>query len=44
MEKNRHKQFQLDRVGHIRSSGSGWIVLAMVLAMVILLICIAIKE
>jgi len=44
MEKHRHNQSHWDSVRHIRSSGSGWIVLAMVIAMIILVIFIAIKE
>lgn len=44
MEKNRHKQPYSNSVRHNRSSGSGWIVLAMLIAMAILVIYISIKE
>lgn len=43
MEKNRKHQPRSDELRHIRSSGSGWILLAMLAVLVILFAYMAIK-
>lgn len=43
MEKGRGKKSHWDEVSHIRSDGSGWIVLGLVVLMVIVFIIMALK-